>query len=65
MRHIPIDTLYPWLELVCQVCGEDSDHPVEAVDYEQIQNSLFQQPICHCGHSFDMMEIKQRSTLYG
>ena len=65
MRHIPIDTLYPWLELTCQVCGQDSDHPVESVDYEQIQNSVFDVPICHCGHVFSKIELSQRGSLYG
>ncbi len=65
MRHIKLNTLYPWLEMDCPVCGELSDHPVDEVDYEQLWNSQFQEPICHCGHVFSMMEIKRRGSLYG
>lgn len=65
MRHIPLDTLYPWLELSCPVCGQDSDHPVESVDYDEIQNSQFQQPICHCGHKYSMIEVRKRGVIYG
>lgn len=64
MRHIPLDTLYPWLELTCQVCGEDSDHPVESVDYEHPWNSVFDDPICHCGHRFDRLEVRWEATIY-
>lgn len=65
MRHIKLATLYPWLELDCPVCGELSDHPVDEVDSLHPWNSQFQQPVCHCGHRYTMMEIKQRATLYG
>ncbi len=65
MRHIKLDTLYPFLEMDCPTCGELSDHPVDEVDSINPWNSQFQWPICHCGHSFSMMEIKQRGSLYG
>ena len=65
MRHIKMDTLYPFLELVCPVCDEESDHPVEVVDYEHPCNSVFQLPICHCGHKYSMIEVRQRGSLYG
>ena len=65
MRHVPFDTIYPWIELACPVCGEDSDHPVDWVDSIYPWNSQFQQPICHCGHKYSMIEIEQRGTLYG
>lgn len=65
MRHVPMQTLYPWVELTCPVCDEDADYPVYQIDYDQLWNSQFQEPICHCGHRYTMMEIKQRATLYG
>ena len=65
MRHIKLNTLYPWLEMDCPVCGELSDHPVDEVDSINPLNSVFQMPICHCGHQYTMMEIKQRGSLYG
>lgn len=65
MRHVPFDTLYPWIELACPVCGEDSDHPACYDDYYQEWDTEFRDPVCHCGHKYSMIEIKQRGTLYG
>jgi len=65
MRHIKMDTLYPFIELICPVCDEESDHPVSNSDPFQAWNSLFQEPICHCGHRFGKIETEQRGTLYG
>lgn len=65
MRHVPMATLYPWLELTCPICDEDTDYPVHDVDYEQIWNSKFQQPICHCGHKYSMIEVRRIGVIYG
>jgi len=65
MRHIKMDTLYPFIELICPVCDEESDYPVYQMDYEQIWNSKFQSPICHCGHKYSMIEVRQRGVIYG
>ena len=65
MRHIKLATLYPWIELVCPICDEESDHPAYYDDCDDTWNTASCDPICHCGHRYTMMEIKQRATLYG
>lgn len=65
MRHIKMNTLYPFLEMDCPVCGELSDHPVDEVDCQQIQSSVFDAPVCHCGHKFCKVDVDKNGVIYG
>jgi len=56
MRHIKMDTLYPWVELECPSCGQDLD-----CDPEDVCPGMS----CFCGYRMTKADLADRATLYG
>lgn len=64
MRHIKMDTLYPFIELICPICDEDNDFSITELDKDNPCNSTLSTNSCTCGHVFTISEIHSSAIFY-